>query len=190
MKIGYARVSSVDQNLDRQIKQLEEFECEHIVEEKMSGATRTERKELEKLMNKLRFKDVLVVSDLSRIARSLNDLLSILEELKEKEVDFISIKENIDTRNDNIYSNFMIQILGAIAEFERNLTKERQREGIAIAKSKGKYKGGKEKYTEDHKGIQEAVKLYKKGTSIVDIAEITNISRPTLYKKFKALGLK
>nr|WP_173026390.1 recombinase family protein [Aeromonas sp. Ne-1]AKO69686.1 recombinase [Aeromonas sp. Ne-1] len=188
MIIGYARVSTLDQNLSRQIKMLSDFGCEYIVEEKASGKNRTERYEFENLItNKLRFRDVLVVTELSRLARSLQDLLNILGELKEKEVDFVSIKENIDTRDNNIYSKFMLQIMGAIAEFERDLIKERQREGVSIAKKKGVYKGRKTQYHEHATGKNKLiydviVQSLKKNKSVMDIHRNTGVSRNTIYK--------
>ncbi|MBL5769348.1 recombinase family protein [Heyndrickxia sporothermodurans] len=187
MKIGYARVSTTDQNLDRQISKLKEFGCEHIIREKKSGASRDHRVELEKLISKLRFKDVVVVTELSRLARSLQDLLNILNELKGNEVDFVSIKENIDTRESNIYSKFMLQIMGAIAEFERDLTKERQKEGIIEAKKKGIYKGRKVKYHENAKGsdkiIYDAiVNSLRNKESVASIHRKTGVARNTIYK--------
>jgi DNA invertase Pin-like site-specific DNA recombinase len=187
MIIGYARVSTIDQNLDRQIKRLQEFGCEHIITEKMSGAKRENRIELEKLLNQLRFKDVLVVTELSRLARSLQDLLNILKELKELDVEFVSIKENIDTRDNNIYSKFMLQIMGAIAEFERELIKERQKEGIEIAKKKGKFKGRPNQYHNGASGkdklIYETVlNMLQNNESVMDIHRKTQLSRNTIYK--------
>lgn len=186
MLIGYARVSSVDQNLARQIKSLEEFGCEHIIEEKQSGAQKENRKELQNLLKKLRFQDVLVVTELSRLARSLQDLLSILKDLEKLEVKFVSIKENIDTRENNIYSRFMIQIMGAIAEFERELIKERQKEGIEIAKQKGKFQGRKKKYHAAARGkdkivYDEVIRLLHAKESVIDIHRHTGLARNTIY---------
>lgn len=187
MIIGYARVSTVDQNLDRQRERLNEFGCEHIIEEKVSGANRKDRAELEKLITKLRFKDVVVVTELSRLARSLTDLLNILAEFKENDVDFVSIKENIDTRQDNIYSKFMLQIMGAIAEFERDLIKERQREGIGLAKTRGIYKGRKIKYHANAKGHDKLIydtiiQLLNQKETIVNINRKTGVARNTIYR--------
>lgn len=187
MIIGYARVSTVEQNLDRQIVRLKEFGCEHIIEEKISGASRDNRLELEKLITKLRFKDVVVVTELSRLARSLQDLLNILGEFRKNDVDFVSIKENIDTREDNIYSKFMLQIMGAIAEFERDLIKERQKEGIQIAKKKGIYQGRKEKYHEHAKGHDKLIydtilSLLAKKESVAEIHRKTGVARNTIYR--------
>ncbi|HZH60498.1 MAG TPA: recombinase family protein [Metabacillus sp.] len=186
MMIGYARVSSLDQNLGRQKKLLKEYGCKHVVEEKVSGAKR-DRSELNKLLNTLRFKDVLVVTELSRLARSLQDLLTILNELREKNVDFVSIKENIDTRKDDIYGKLMLHIMGAIAEFERDLIKQRQREGIAIAKQKGKYKGRPIQYHDAARGKDKLIydtiiSLLKQEVSVMDIHRKTGVSRSTIYR--------
>ena len=194
MLIGYARVSSIDQNLARQIKILKEFGCEHIIEEKQSGAQKENRKELQNLLKKLRFQDVLVVTELSRLARSLQDLLVILKELEALDVKFVSIKENIDTREDNIYSRFMIQIMGAIAEFERELIKERQKEGIEIAKQKGKFKGRKKKYHVAAKGkdkivYDEVIRLLNARESVMDIHKRTGLARNTIYSIKEELSL-
>lgn len=192
MLIGYARVSSTDQNLDRQINRLQEFGCEHIITEKVSGAKRENRIELETLMKKLRFKDVLVVTELSRLARSLQDLLNILKELKDGEVEFVSIKENIDTRDNNIYSKFMLQIMGAIAEFERDLIKDRQKEGIDIAKKKGKFKGRPLKYHDKSQGKDKliydtVISMLQSNETVMDIHRKTQLSRNTIYKIKKSL---
>lgn len=187
MIIGYARVSSSGQNLSRQTKRLKEFGCEHIVEEKISGEKRDNRKELSILLHQLRFNDVLVVTELSRLARSLQDLLNILSELNEKKVDFVSIKENIDTRENNIYSKFMLQIMGAIAEFERDLIKERQKEGIEIAKQKGKFKGQPKKYHANAKGKDKLIydtiiNMIEHKETVMDIHRKTGVSRNTIYR--------
>lgn len=192
MIIGYARVSTADQNLDRQINRLQEFGCEHIITEKVSGAKRENRIELEVLMKKLRFKDVLVVTELSRLARSLQDLLNILKELKDGEVEFVSIKENIDTRDNNIYSKFMLQIMGAIAEFERDLIKDRQKEGIDIAKKKGKFKGRPLKYHDKSQGKDKliydtVISMLQSNETVMDIHRKTQLSRNTIYKIKKSL---
>lgn len=186
MIIGYSRISSADQNLARQKKILTDFGCEHIIEEKMSGAKKENRKELQNLLKRLRFQDVLVVTDLSRLARSLQDLLAILKELEALQVKFVSIKENIDTRESNPYSRFMIQIMGAIAEFERELIKERQMEGIMIAKKEGKFQGRKLKYHAGAKGADKIiydtiVSGLLNNDSVMDIHKRTGVSRNTIY---------
>lgn len=187
MIIGYARVSTIEQNLDRQIKTLKEFGCEYIVKEKKSAANIKDRFEFRQLMDKLRFHDVLVVSDLSRMARSLDDLLPTLKYFKNNDIEFVSIKEGIDTRRNDIYSDLMIQIMGAIAQFERSLIKERQKEGIHIAKQKGKFKGRPIKYHENSKGKDKliydtVVNSLENNETVMDIHRKTGLSRTTVYK--------
>ncbi|SDI67023.1 recombinase family protein [Alteribacillus bidgolensis] len=130
MIIGYARVSSTDQNLDRQIKELENYGCEHIVVEKESGAK--ERSEFEKLLKQIRFKDVIVCHDLTRFGRSQIHILEVIKQLREKQAGLVTLKERIDTREVNPYSDLIISIFSATAEFERRKIKERQQEGIAV----------------------------------------------------------
>lgn len=186
MLIGYARVSSKEQNLDRQLDRLEKYGCEHIVQEKISGATR-DREKLNQLLEKVRFKDVVVVTELSRIARSLKDLLAIIEELHEKEAAFYAIKENIDTRESNPHSKFVLSMLGALAEYERELIRERQLEGIELAKVKGKYKGKKVKYNDSAKGkdrliYDKVIEMLERNESVMDIHRVTGLARNTIYK--------
>ncbi|MEK3790118.1 recombinase family protein [Paenibacillus sp. FSL K6-1230] len=166
MMIGYARVSSKDQNLERQIQQLQEFGCEYIVEEKESGATK-ERPILQGLLQHIRFRDVIVVTDLSRMVRSL--------------------KEHIDTRSESIHSQFVLQLLGALAEYERELLLERQREGIEIAKKQGKYKGRAIQYHAKARGRHKllydtVVEQLQQRQSITQIAKRTGLSRTTIYR--------
>lgn len=128
------------------------------------------------------------------MARSLQDLLSILKELEELEVKFVSIKENIDTREYNIYTKFMVQIMGAIAEFERELIKERQKEGIVIAKKNGKFTGRRKKYHDAAKGKDKLVydtiiSMLHKKKSVVDIHIKTGVARNTIYSIKKDIEL-
>ena len=146
MKVAYVRVSSADQHEDRQLKALEPYEIKEIFIEKVSGKNRN-REQLKLALNFVREGDVFYVTDLSRLARNLRDLLSISEVLKEKKVRLVSLKENIDT--ETAHGKLMFQMVGAIAEFERENLLERQREGIEIAKSKGVYKGRKKIKIED-----------------------------------------
>lgn len=140
MIIGYVRVSTIEQNEERQLKTLEKYNVEKIFSEKVS-AKDTNRPQLKLMLEFAREGDTIVVSDFSRLARSTKDLLSITEQLKEKKVNLISTKENIDTSTAN--GKLMLTVIAAINEFERENMLERQREGIAIAKAKGKYKGRK-----------------------------------------------
>lgn len=141
MKIGYIRVSSLEQNEKRQEEALKKFEIEKFFIEKISAKNITERRELQALLEFMREGDVVYINDLSRIARSLSDLNTIIEKFKEKKVSLISLKENIDTATAN--GRLMLNLIGAINQFERENLLERQREGIYLAKLEGKYKGRK-----------------------------------------------
>lgn len=140
MIIGYVRVSTVEQNDDRQLVTMEKYNVEKIFKEKVS-AKDTNRPELQKVLEWAREGDTIVIHDFSRLARSTKDLLEIVELLKSKKVTLISAKENIDSSTPT--GKLMLTMIGAINEFERENLLERQREGIAIAKEKGKYKGRK-----------------------------------------------
>jgi DNA invertase Pin-like site-specific DNA recombinase len=182
MIIGYSRVSTIDQNLERQKIQLNEFGCTYIVDEKESGIK--ERPKLNDLLSKLRFEDVLVVSEFSRVSRSLVDLIRILEELKEKDAYFVSLKEGIDTRkNDGAMANFLINIMGSVAQLEIQLLKERQKEGISIARKNNKYLGRKPKYTFDNPQVMHAFELVESGKyADGEVIRMTGISRATFYR--------
>lgn len=138
MNIAYVRVSTVEQNEARQIEALEKYNIEKWFKEKVSGKN-TERKELKNMLEFAREGDTIYVLDFSRLARSVKDLLDITEKLKEKNINLISLKENLDTSTPT--GKLLLTMIGAIDEFERANLLERQREGIAIAKKKGLYKG-------------------------------------------------
>lgn len=138
MNIAYVRVSTVEQNEARQVEALEKYNIEKWFKEKVSGKN-TERKELKNMLDFAREGDTIYVLDFSRLARSVKDLLDITEKLKEKNINLISLKENLDTSTPT--GKLLLTMIGAIDEFERANLLERQREGIAIAKKKGLYKG-------------------------------------------------
>lgn len=140
MKVGYVRCSTAEQNEARQLKMMEEQGVERIFTDKASGKN-TDRVAFQEMMAFIREGDVVIVESISRIARNTRDLLSIVAELTEKGVEFVSLKENIDTTTPQ--GRFILTVFGALAELERESILERQREGIAIAKAEGKYKGRK-----------------------------------------------
>lgn len=140
MRIAYIRVSSIDQNEQRQIEAMQKFDIEKWFNEKIS-AKDTNRPKLQELLEFVREGDTLYIHDFSRLARSTKDLLDIVELLNNKGVALISNKENIDTSTPT--GKLMLTMIGAINEFERTNLLERQREGIAIAKRNGVYKGRK-----------------------------------------------
>lgn len=185
-KIGYVRVSSQDQNEERQIKQLNEIGVDFIYQEKISGAT-LDRKELNKMLDELEPEDIVFVTDLTRITRSTKDLFLLVEKIKSKGATLKSIKDTwLDLSEDNPYSQFLITVMAGVNQLERDLIKVRQREGIEIAKLQRKYKGRVKKYHSNHEGINYAVKLYNEGNMTVkQICEITNISRSSLYRRLQ-----
>lgn len=141
MKVGYVRVSTVEQNTARQEVLMEELGVEKIYIEKVSGKTQRGREQLEAMLQFVREGDVVVVESISRIARNTKDLLEIVARLKEKGVSFESRKERIDT--DTPSGQFMLTIFGAMAQLEREYLLDRQKEGIEIARKNGKYRGRK-----------------------------------------------
>lgn len=136
-RIGYIRVSTAEQNTDRQEINLQG--CDKLFVEKVSGKTVENRTALKNLMSYVREGDTVIVDSFSRFARNTKDLLNLVEQLQNKGVSFISLKENIDTTTPQ--GKFMLTVFAGLAQFEREQTLERQREGIAIAKEQGKYKG-------------------------------------------------
>jgi DNA invertase Pin-like site-specific DNA recombinase len=178
-KFGYARVSSIEQNEARQIEALKAEGVYKIFVEKAS-AKDANRPVLKQLLNHIRDNDdTICITDFSRLARSTKDLLNITDELKERNVKLVSLKENIDTNTDK--GKLMLALLGAINEFERANILERQREGIAIAKREGKYKGRKE--VKRPKSWKEVYNLYKTrqitGTEAMDRL---GLKRNTFYR--------
>lgn len=182
MRVAYIRVSSVDQNLDRQRLELDENKIEKWFEEKASGKD-TERPELKRMLEFLREGDTLYISDFSRLARSVVDLLKICDELNRKNVKLVSMKEKINTNTNE--GRLMLTVIGAIAEFERAIIRERQAEGIAIAKAKGRYAGRKPmKINQDF--FNECYRLWKnRKMTLVDLAKRLNVSRSTAYRLIK-----
>ena len=180
MKVGYVRVSTIEQNEERQLVTMEKYGVEKIFQEKVS-AKDTNRPELNKMLDYIREGDTVVVHDFSRLARSTKDLLEIVELLKAKDVSLISAKENIDSSTPT--GKLMLTMIGAINEFERANLLERQREGIAIAKEKGLYKGRKEIKVDN---FEEQYERYlKRELNKTQLAKELNISRPTLDKLIK-----
>ncbi len=140
MRIGYIRVSSVEQNTARQETLMKQLGVDEVYIDRMSGKD-TNRPELQRMMEYVRRGDIVIVESISRFARNTRDLLELTERLKDKGVEFVSQKESIDTSTPT--GKFMLTVFAAIAELEREYIRQRQREGIEIAKSKGVYKGRK-----------------------------------------------
>lgn len=177
MIVGYVRVSTVEQNDDRQLVTMDKYEVEKVFSEKVS-AKDTNREQLRAMLDFVREKDTIVIHDFSRLARSTKDLLGIVEFLKRKRVTLISEKENIDTSTP--IGKLMLTMIGAINEFERTNMLERQREGIAEAKKKGKYKGRKEIKIDN---FNEHYNRYmNREVNKTQLAKELGVSRPTLDK--------
>ena len=140
MKIGYLRVSTADQHLDRQREALKKYDVERWFEEKISGKD-TNRPKLQEMLRFAREGDIIYVHDFSRLARSTRDLLDIVEQLTSDKISVVSIKENLDSSTPT--GKLMLTMIGAIDEFERTIMLERQKEGIEAAKRRGVYKGRK-----------------------------------------------
>ncbi|MDW4510067.1 recombinase family protein [Priestia megaterium] len=190
MKYGYARVSSVGQNLTAQIRQLEEVGCDLIFKEKVSGRKKEEREQFNILLETVQKGDTIVVTKLDRFARSTKDALSTIEYLNNKGVSLVVLNmggDKVDTAT--AIGKLMITVLSGIAEFEADMIKERQLEGIEEAKKRGVYKGRPAKYTEKHRGLQHAIELFHNRDTnkltVKEIEEITKISRATLYRAVK-----
>lgn len=185
MRVAYVRVSTAEQNEERQLEALEHFNIERWYTEKVSGKN-TNRPKLQEMLDFVREGDVVYVHDLSRLARSTKDLLSIVEQLDAKGVQLVSNKESIDTQT--AAGKLMLTMIGAIAEFERQNLLERQREGIEIAKRAGKYRGGHKKEINKDEW-QKNLFLYKtREINKRQFAERLNISRPTLDKLLRKEG--
>ena len=179
MKVAYIRVSTADQNEARQLEAMADKGIEMYFTEKVSGKDMN-RPELQRMLDYVREGDVVYIHDFSRLARSTKDLLSIIEQLQSKGVSLVSNKENLDTGTPT--GKLLVTMIAAINEFERANMLERQKEGIVIAKRKGKYTGGKpkkinQKKFEELKADYEAKRITKRR-----FAEILDVSRPTLDK--------
>ena len=180
MIYGYARVSTADQNLDRQRDMLEKYGVDKIFCEKMSG-TKKHRPELDKLLSILQEGDVVVIESLSRLGRSVKNLADLLDTFNERKLRLISLKETIDTTSST--GKLLFTILSSLAQFERDVLVERTREGLNAARARGRC-GGRPKT--DATTLNKAIALYNtKQYSIKEIGELTGVSKSALYRAIK-----
>jgi DNA invertase Pin-like site-specific DNA recombinase len=177
MLIGYARVSTNDQNLSLQKEALEKCGCEKIYEDKVSG-TRANRPGLDKALEMLREGDTLVVWKLDRLGRSVKNLITLVSELNEKGIHFKSLTDSIDTTTPS--GRFFFHVMASLAEMERDLIVERTKAGLEAAKKLGR-KGGRKRKMTDSK-IKSAKKLLENGIPPKDVANNLGISIATLYR--------
>ena len=181
MKIGYARVSTFDQNLNLQLDALKHAGCEEIFEEKISGASK-ERPQLIKLFSRLRKGDSVVVWKLDRLGRSLRDLIDLISKMKDMGVTFVSIQDGIDTSTAT--GRFTFNIFASLAEFEREIISERTKAGLAAARARGRKGGRPAGFNKETISKIKAVKvLYdKEDKTMKEIGEVLSISRATAYR--------
>ncbi|KTD68220.1 transposase (resolvase, DNA invertase) [Legionella steelei] len=183
MKIGYARVSTLEQNLDLQIDALEKAGCKKIITDEISGSV-AERPGLTRLKEDLREGDTVVVWRLDRLGRSLKHLIALVNDFELLKVGFESLQESINTTTST--GQLIFHMFGALAEFERNLIRERTKAGLASARSRGRL-GGRPKQLDSNKR-QLVGKLYKdREHTVQEICQMMGISKPTLYQYLREM---
>lgn len=186
--IGYARVSTKDQNLDMQIDALREAGCDPIFSESVSSSK--ERPELKRALDCLRKGDVIVVWKIDRLARSLKELVMMISSLNDREVEFRSISDGIDTTSS--LGKCQLGIFASLAQYERDIIRERTRAGLSAAKRRGRTGGRPKGLSEEaKKKAKLAAKLYKDPTiQIEDICRACDVSKATLYRYLSIVGVK
>lgn len=194
MIYGYARVSSTGQNIELQIDALTTYGCEKIFKEKISGRKKENREQFKRLMETVKEGDTIVVTKLDRMARNTRDALETIESLRERGVALVILNmggQVVDTSTP--VGKMMVTMLAAIAEFEADMIRERQMEGIQAAKERGAFRGRVPKFTADSKELQQAIELVRKrqdtGMSMDMIAKACGMSRKTLYNKLNEFGV-
>lgn len=185
-KIGYVRVSSRSQNLDRQLTILRNKHVDKIFADKLSGAT-TKRPELQKMLAYIREGDIVLVTELDRLGRNNQDLTKIMNTIQNKgaTLDVLNLPSMTGIGDPNLrqlMTNLIIELYKYQAESERKRIIERQQQGIALAKQQGKYHGRKPQYTKDDPRLLHAFKLYQNGMSDIDVARNTGIKRTTFIR--------
>lgn len=185
MKIGYARVSTEDQSLDRQLDAFKVEGVERIYKENITG-TKMERPQFQAMMENLREGDIIIIESLSRLSRSLKHLLEIVEQLEEKKVHLKSLKEPwLDTTSPQ--GKFLLAIFAGLSQFERDLISQRTKEGLKSARARG-HEGGRPKANQEK--LELGVKMYlTKFHTWDEITKATGVSKQTIYRELKKKGL-
>ena len=178
MKVGYARVSSVGQNLESQLVALKEYGCEKIFQEKVSGTSTKGREQLTQCLEFVRESDEFVVTRIDRCSRSVLDLQLIVKQLDEKGVSLAATEQSINTKTPE--GKCFLNMLSVFSEFETSIRKERQMSGIQRAKARGVYKGGKKRIN-----VEEIKRLKAEGYGATKIAKELNIHRDSVYRLLK-----
>lgn len=181
MLVAYARVSTEEQNLDRQLDQLIQYGVDkrNIYMEKVTG-TKREREQLNKMINELQEGDTVIISDLTRISRSTKDLLEIVSAIKDKGASIKSIKDTwLDTTSNNPYNDFLLTVMSGLSQLERDLISQRTKEGLASAKARGR-NGGRPSKQNEKKDV--VIALANSGMRIADIVKQTGLSRSTVNR--------
>lgn len=177
LKVGYIRVSTTGQNIDRQIDQLNAAGCEKLFIDKISG-TKAKRPQLDEMFKFIRKGDTVVVTELARLGRSTKDLISLVDKIHNIGAEFICLKDNIDTTTP--YGQFFFVINCAFSQLQRDLIVENTKQGLEAARARGRVGG---RPPADTYAVEKAIKLYNAKThSLHEIQEITGISKNTLYK--------
>ncbi len=185
--IFYARVSTAEQNEARQIQGAKEIDKDiKIFIDKASGKD-AKRPALKEMLSYIREGDVVFCSDISRISRNTKDLLEIVERINKKNAEFVSLRENIDTRTDT--GKFMLTVFGAMAELERKNILERQREGIEIAKAEGRYKGKQAQKIDESLFLEVCKKWHNDEITAVEAQKILNMPPRSFYRRAEERGL-
>ena len=182
LKIGYIRVSTVEQNIARQEVIMKKLDVEKIFIDKISGKN-MERPMLKEMMDFVRSGDIVVVESISRFARNTRDLLELVDQLVAKGVQFVSMKEKIDTSTPS--GKFMLTVFGAVAQLERDYILQRQKEGIAIARANGKYQGRKKIQNDRFDEIYE--KWKNNEITATQAMKLLNYSKTTFYRRVKEM---
>jgi len=177
MLIGYARISTQDQSLELQFSALNKMGCEKIYQDKLSDA-KNNRPGLQQALDQLRKGDTLIVWKLDRLGRTVKGLIDLVNQLHEKNIHFKSITDNVDTSTPS--GRFFFHMMASLAKMEKELMVERNKAGLACAKSQGRIGGRKRKMTESK--IESAKKLLASGMSPKDVACNLSVSIPTLYR--------
>lgn len=185
MKIGYARVSTGLQNLDLQEDQLNQYGCEKIFSDHISGS-KSKRPGLDKAIEFARAGDTIVVWRLDRLGRNMEDLITLVNELNNRGVSFHSLEENITMDKSSSTGQLLFHLFAAFAEFERNLILERSSAGRIAARARGRYGGRPEKLNKQDLKLLKT--LYDNGTPIKTIAEQWKVSRTTIYRYLNKLN--